>query len=99
MQSPLKMLQGLKDCFFGKVAGLQSSTLSKDKLHCKYFSTHLSTFKSNCLSSKTSKKRVWILKHNVHDVTQGVLLLNFSCCNLYVQLAIDQSFTKQGWMT
>ena len=38
------MLKGLKECFFGKVAGPQSSTLSKDKLHYKYFSTDLSTF-------------------------------------------------------
>ena len=43
-QNPLKMLKGLKECFFGKVAGPQSSTLSKDKLHYKYFSTDLSTF-------------------------------------------------------
>ena len=41
---PLKMLKELKECFFGKVAGPQSSTLSKDKLHYKYFSTDLSTF-------------------------------------------------------
>ena len=41
---PLKMLKVLKECFFGKVAGPQSSTLSKDKLHYKYFSTDLSTF-------------------------------------------------------
>ena len=43
-QNPFKMLKGLKECFFGKVTGPQSSTLSKDKLHYKYFSTDLSTF-------------------------------------------------------
>ena len=40
-QSPLKMLKGLKECFFGKVPGPQSPALSKDKLHHKYFSTDL----------------------------------------------------------
>ena len=29
-------------------------------------------FKSNCLPRKTSKKRVWTLKCNVHYVTQGI---------------------------
>ena len=43
-ENPLKMLKGLKECFFGKIADPQSSTLSKDKLHDKYFSTDLSTF-------------------------------------------------------
>ena len=31
-QNPLKMLKGLKECFFGKVGGPQSSTLSKTPL-------------------------------------------------------------------
>ena len=36
-QNPLKMLKGLKEYFLWKVAGPQSSTLSKDKLYYKYF--------------------------------------------------------------
>ena len=31
-QNPLKMYERLKECFFGKVAGPQSSTLSKTPL-------------------------------------------------------------------
>ena len=49
-------------------------------------------FKSNRLSRKTSKIRVWILTCNVHYVTQSVLLLIFSCCILYVQLTNDWPF-------
>ena len=37
-QNPLKMLKALKECFFGKATGPQSSSLSKDKLHYKHFS-------------------------------------------------------------
>ena len=36
--------QMIKGVLFWKVAGPQSSTLSKDKLHYKYFSTDLSAF-------------------------------------------------------
>ena len=79
-QNPLEILKGLKECFFGKVAGPQSSTLLKDELHYKFFQLIYLPFKSNCLSRKTSKKTVWILQCNVHYVTQGVLLLIFSCC-------------------
>ena len=34
----------LKECFFGKFAGFQYATLSKDKLHYKSFSIDISTF-------------------------------------------------------
>ena len=54
--------------------------------------------KKYCLSKKTSKKRARIFKCNVYHITQGVLLFIFSCCNLYVLLTDDQSFTKQGWI-
>ena len=43
-KNPLKMLKALKECYFSKVVGPQSSTLSKDKHDYKYFSTDLSTF-------------------------------------------------------
>ena len=36
-QNPLKMLKGLNECFFFESCKPQSSTLSKDKLHYKFF--------------------------------------------------------------
>ena len=39
-------------------------------------------FKSNCLSRKTSKKRVWILKRNVHYVNARYIALDFQLLQL-----------------
>ena len=60
-QNPLKMLKGLKKCFFGKVAGLvklQSCkfNLSKDNSTTNIFQLIYLAFKSSCLPRKTSKK-------------------------------------------
>ena len=55
-RNPLKMLKRLKACFFGRVAGPQSSTLSKGKLHYKYFSTDLSTLKATAYQGKLLRK-------------------------------------------
>ena len=47
----------LKECFFSKVAGPQSETLSKDELHYKYFSIDLFAFQEQLLSKENFKEK------------------------------------------
>ena len=91
-QNPLKMLKWLKECFFGKLQGLNLQLCRKINSTTNIFQLIYLPFKSNRSSRKTSKIRVWILTCNVHYVTQSVLLLIFSCCILYVQLTNDWPF-------
>ena len=85
--------------FFVKLQTLNLQLCWKINSTTNIFQLIYLPFKSNCLSRKTSKKRVWILTCNVHYVTQSVLLLIFSCCSLYHHFTNDQPFTKQGWIT
>ena len=52
-RNPLKIL---KEVLFGETTGPQSATLSKNKLHYKYFSIDSSTFKEQLLINAYQRK-------------------------------------------
>ena len=56
LQIRAKSFERLKECFFGRVADPQSSTLLKGKLHYKYFSTDLFTLKATAYQGKLLQK-------------------------------------------
>ena len=89
----------LKECFLAKLQALNLHLCQKINSTTGIFQLICLPFENSCLSKKTSKERVRILKSNVHYVTQYVLLFIFSCCSWYVWLIYDQYFTKQGWIT
>ena len=97
-QNPLKMLKWLKECFFGKLQGLNLQLCRKINSTTNIFQLIYLPFKSDYLSRKISKEGVWILTCNVNYVTQSVLLLIFSCCSFYVQLTNERPSTKQWWI-
>ena len=80
-QNPLKIL---KRVLFGKVADLNLQLCRKINSITSIFQLICLPFKNNCLSKKTSKKIVRILKFNVYYLTQCVLLFIFSCCSWYI---------------
>ena len=88
----------LKECFLVKLQALNLQLCRKINFTISIFQLICLPFKNNCLSKKTSKERVKILKSSVYCVTQVVFLFIFSCCSWYIWLAYDWHFTKQGWI-
>ena len=76
-QNPLKMLKGLKSAFWVKLKALNLQLCRKVNSTTNILQLIYLPFKSNCLSRKTSKKRVWILKRNLHYVNARCIALDF----------------------